>query len=346
MFQIETKWIKLILVLVGILGVGILLLFVVPSAILPFVISILLVYLLGPLVNQMERKRIGRTAAVVILYLLILLFFTIISTFLFPILSDQFKSTQENLPKYITQLKEIGVSTQKYLESRLSIFKGEEFASKISERIELVLSNMLNSILAFILNFFSLFSLLILVPLITFFLLKDGRRIKKAFITLIPNRYFETSLNLMNKIDIQLTNYIRGQLLDSLIVSILSIIGLYFIGLDYYIILGIIMGISNLIPYFGPLLGTIPAVTIALLSHQPILALWVILVVIIVQIIDNSLISVTVVAGSVKLHPLIIIFSVLVGGQLLGIWGMLLTIPVISVLKVIIEEVYYGLSRK
>jgi len=317
----EIKWINLILWIIGILGLGILLLFVVRNAILPFVISILLAYLFGPLVDQMERKGIRRTSAVFILYLLILIFFTIISTYLFPILSDQFKNTQENLPKYITQLKEIGTSAQKYLETHLSIFKGEELASKISEKTEVILSNMFNSILSFILNSFSLFSLLILVPVITFFLLKDGRRIKKAFISLVPNRYFETSLNLIYKIDIQLTNYIRGQILDSLLVSILSMIGLYLIGLDYYIILGIIMGISILIPYFGPLLGTIPAVVIALLSHQPLLVIWVILVVIIVQIIDNSLIAVTVIAKSVKLHPLVIIFGVLTGGQLLGVWG-------------------------
>lgn len=344
MVTTETKNSKLILYLIVYSGIGVFLLFVCRGAILPFIISILFVYLLSPLIDRMEKRGIGRTSAVVILYLSILLLFTIMAIYFFPILSDQIRETKENLPKYISQLKEVAVCSQKYFESHLSIFKGEEFASKLSSKAEVVLSNLLDSILSFILNFFSLFSLLILVPLITFFLLKDGRRIKKAFIALVPNRYFETSLNLIYKIDIQITNFIRGQLLDVLIVSILYIIGLYLIGLDYYIILGIIMGISILIPYFGPAMGTIPAITVALLSSQPILIIWIIVVFILVQIIDNALIGPTVVAQSVKLHPLLIVFGVLVGGQLLGIWGMLLTIPIISILKVIIEELYHGLK--
>ncbi|MDI6736419.1 MAG: AI-2E family transporter [bacterium] len=340
----ETKNSKLILYLIVFLGIGIFLLFVCRSAILPFVISILLVYLLNPLVDQMEKRGLGKTSAVVILYLSIILLFTIIAIYFFPILSDQIRETKENLPKYISQLKEVEVYSKRYLESHLSIFKGKEFASKLSSKTEVVISNLLDSILSFIFNFFSLFSLIILVPLITFFLLKDGRRLKKAFIALVPNRYFETSLNLMNKIDIQITNFIRGQLLDVLIVSILYIIGLYLIGLDYYIILGIIMGISILIPYFGPAMGTIPAIAVALLSSQPILIIGIIVVLIIVQLIDNALICPTVVAQSVKLHPLLIVFGVLTGGQLLGVWGMLLTIPIISILKVIIEEFYQGLK--
>jgi predicted PurR-regulated permease PerM len=181
---------------------------------------------------------------------------------------------------------------------------------------------------------------MILIPFITFFLLKDGESIKRAAMKIIPSKHSDTSLELLQKIDRQIGRYIRGRLAESIILSVLTIIGLRILGIKYYLVIGGIAGFANLIPYIGPVMIAIPAVIIAAyqygMFHMVITGIFLGAL----QIVDNAIIVPLVVGKSVDLHPIATIFVVFVGGQLLGFLGMIIAVPLTSILIAVFQALY------
>jgi predicted PurR-regulated permease PerM len=142
-----------------------------------------------------------------------------------------------------------------------------------------------------------------------------------------------------------LSRFIRGQLLDALIVGLLSSIGLSIIGLDFAFLIGFSAGIANIIPYVGPVVGCIPAIIVGVLSSHPINALWAVLVFFIVQQLDGAVISPKVVGDSTGLHPVFIMVAIIIGGYAGGILGMLLSVPIMGIIKLFVVK-YYDKKQK
>ena len=140
--------------------------------------------------------------------------------------------------------------------------------------------------------------------------------------------------------------YIRGQLLEAAIVGLLSAVVLYLIGIDYAIMIGVISGICNMIPYIGPIAGTVLAVLIALLSGQPLLALWATAGMILVQQIDNNLLAPKIVGDSVGLHPVFTMLAIVIGGNVGGLVGMLTAVPVTASVKILLNRWYESHQEK
>jgi predicted PurR-regulated permease PerM len=169
---------------------------------------------------------------------------------------------------------------------------------------------------------------------------------KKAFIYLIPNRYFEMVLNVIHKIDQQLGWYLRGQFTEAFVVGLLSVTALWLLDVQYFIIIGVFAGLANLIPYIGPVAGAVPAIIVTLVNgSSPIRLLYIVIAFTIVQIIDNVVLQPLVLSKSVNLHPLIIVFAVLIGGQFFGVLGMLLAVPAAGIMKVTSSELYEGIRK-
>ena len=189
------------------------------------------------------------------------------------------------------------------------------------------------------------------------FLLLDSEKFKRSFISNIPNRYFEITLKIIDRIYLQIGRYIRGQFIAASSVAITSIIGLYLlqyftdISINYIIIIGICAGLFNLIPFLGPIIGMMIAIIIYFtteqtdIGHNTIYLFLIILVFGIVQLIDNIVVSPLVLSDSVGIHPLIIIILAMVGGTIAGPLGMILSIPLAVILKVIIEELSWGFEN-
>jgi len=186
--------------------------------------------------------------------------------------------------------------------------------------------------------------LAVLVPFIAFFYLREGRRITHGIVEMVPNAYFELFLNLIHQINGQIGGYIRGQILAVSLVATLSVIGLKILGLPYYLPVGVLAGLANMIPYLGPAIGIVAASLVALTTGgEGALVGWVILVFLIIQLIDNVVIQPLVVAKSVALHPLVVLIVVLIGSDQMGIVGMLIAVPFTGILKVSGLTVYEGL---
>ncbi len=175
---------------------------------------------------------------------------------------------------------------------------------------------------------------------IAFYLLQDKRRIllfiNKAWDTVLPDRMAKNLKLIGHDIDHVFSNYIRGQLIDALIIGVLASLALTLIRLDFAIIIGIIAGIFNLIPYFGPVVGFVLAGLIGLIDANPMKAVYGVLALVLIQQIDGWVIVPKVIGNSVKLHPVVVLLSILVGGKLFGLVGMLLGVPIAAFIRVLI----------
>jgi putative permease len=169
--------------------------------------------------------------------------------------------------------------------------------------------------------------------------MKDGRKFKKELVSIVPNRYFEFSLYLLHKINTQVGNYLRGQVLDATIVGIFSTCTLWLLGVKYFFIIGAFAGIANLVPYFGPITGAIIAVIVSVLQTGSFhLAFYVIIAFIIIKLIDDIIILPVVMSKSVHVSPLTVLLAIMIGGKLFGVIGMLLSVPFTGFIKVVIHE--------
>ncbi|MCH7495552.1 MAG: AI-2E family transporter [Candidatus Marinimicrobia bacterium] len=305
-----------------------------------FLISLLLYSLLVPLVNNLESKGIPRAFSIIIVFLIGFVVVGIALNFIIPPITKEAKSLQETITQQGPE--KVFQNISNFIKSRFPMLD----TRMITEKMGGYLSSTLSKGVGVVLGFVSVFTSLLIVLFMTFFLLKDQRTIKKTLIGIVPNRFFEMSLVMVYRIENQLGSYIRGVLLDGLVVAILSSIGLYMIGLPFFYFVGIIAGLTNMIPYMGPLIGATVAIIVALMSNPESLMIIVKIAALfaIVQLIDNVLITPVVVSNAVDLHPLVVMIVVLVGGSLLGITGLIFAIPLTSILKVIGEELVKGLK--
>ncbi len=190
---------------------------------------------------------------------------------------------------------------------------------------------------------FSGIMLIVIVPFVAFFFLREGRRITHGMIELVPNGYFEMTLNLLHSINNSIGGYIRGQILAVTVVAVLAGGGLMAIGMPYAWPIGVLAGLSNMIPYLGPIIGIVSATIVALATLGGMsMVTKVVIVFAVIQIVDNVLIQPIVIAKSVDLHPLVILVVVMIGSDLWGIVGMLVAVPATGILKVSTQTIYEG----
>jgi putative permease len=331
-----------VLFLLGIIVLGFWIISFFPDLVLTLLFSILSAFILRPLVSLLEfRVGIRRIYSVSIVFLVIGGSLIVISILFIPFAIERLKTLYDgfkNFP-FDQKLNEAAIS----LTANIPFTDPQTVTHQVHDFVQSGLQG-LNSLLAatagFLVNLF-------IVPFITFFILSEGDTATKKLIERVPNKYFEMTLNVLNKIKKELVGYLRGWILDSVIVGILNIIGFYLIGVNYAILLGIFAGISNLIPYVGPFFGVIPALLISLSQCGdfrqafPILAVTLVLV----QLLDNIIIQPLCFSQSVDMHPVTVIFVLIIGNSLMGIAGMLLAIPIATILKSSAVETYWGLKH-
>lgn len=310
-----------------------------------FFIAFALAYILDPAVDKLERLGIRRIIAILIVFALSLLFLAGFSWFLFTSVSKEISQMQLNIPGYAQHLYEITpVSIKTYLKietpEKLSIRLNEIF-----EQLRSAAPAMIKPALSFLRQAFSSTISLVLVivgyfiiPVYLFYLLVDLPRLKSVFISFVPPRYHSACQEKMSEIDTVLSGFIHGQLLVCAILAVLYSIGLYLIGIDLAILIGTLAGITFIIPYFGTILGIVLSVIMATLKFQdflhPLLCVgWFALV----QALEGFVITPKIVGDKVGLHPLVALIALLIGGQLFGLTGMLLALPVTAVLQVFLR---------
>jgi predicted PurR-regulated permease PerM len=304
------------------------------------VVSFTLTFVLKPSVDYIENLGAARWLAIVIVFTGL---GSIVTALLFMV-----------LPEVTKQITHISTAFSK---EQLT-FMLNDISTQISHQVpflrsEAIRENMNSALVSFgntagnsLSNLLGTAASMAIVPFITFFLLNDYYTMQKTFIRKMPNKYFEMTLNIIYKIEDQLSKYIRGTVIESLIIAVLYTIAYYFMGIKYATVLGLIGGITNIIPFAGPFIGGIPTLLISIVQFGDLrMFLPIIITTLVVQQVDQMAVQPAVFSKIMNIHPLTMFLVILLGNELLGMMGMILAIPIYTVLFVTAKETNWGLKN-
>lgn len=322
-------------------------LFVTMSLITSVIIAFLIAYILNPIISFFEKKNIPRPISIVLLCILLLIVGLLSLKHIKEIIP-----TQNDMEKFYLKIVELLGNWKDFLNKKIALINWDNLYNQVVEFLFLNKNMFFSKVMAFLIQIAENISTIFFVTLSTFFFLLYGRQMKKKLIELVPNKYFELSLTVIEEIDKTLGNYIRGTLLESLFMAFFSTVGFYITGFPFLhsIIGGVIVGVTNVIPYIGPLIGAIGTSLIVLLDVIPpsfdsifpwkTSVLAVILVNLIVQLLDNVVLKPVIIGESVKLHPFLVVIAAIGGAKCFGGLGLLLAIPVVAIIKNSIQTLY------
>lgn len=305
---------KTIFFVAGFLGL-IWAIFLVRDLLILLFVAFIFVSALSPLVERLMKLGLPKTLSIALIYLVIFASIAAIITLGLTPITAQTSGLTERLTNTITTLMRDNHLDQNSLQQELP--------------------NLSHNLVTFTLDFFNSLITAALVAVITFYLLLDKERIENQFAELFVNK--EKIHSLIEKTEIKLGAWLRGQLILSLIVGVFSYVGLTLLGVDYALPLAIISGLFEVVPIVGPILGAIPAILVALLT-SPILALLTAILYVIVQQAESHVIVPQVMKRAVGLNPLLVIITIGIGSRLLGVAGALLAVPITVVLQIIVDD--------
>jgi len=313
------------------------------SVFTPFLIAIVLAYLMHPFVQYLKGKGLSHTQGIIFTYLLLGAILFVLTAFILPIIVQELQDLAVKLPTYAEKARRLIILVnERYSQVSLPAEVRGIMDNGI-RRLEGILLAIVSSTINGLINIFSQLVNIVLAPVLAYYFLRDSEQIKEWCANLLPVSYRKEASSVLNEVNIALRSFIRGQMLDNLIVGTLTAIGLMLLGMDYALLLGLIVAIVNTIPYLGPIIGLVVGGGLSLLQ-SPLLALKVAVLFIVIQQIDGAFLAPRIVGGSVGMHPLLVILALFIGEKLYGILGMLFAVPVAAVLQVLVRYLIMKLS--
>lgn len=303
----------------------------------PFIIAFFIAYLLNPAVNWLENRRLNRVWAIIYIYIVLFAIVVVGGSLMVPFTLRELESFARELPVMVSkgeilfhtfqwtyQNSTLPASLRTALDGGIATLQGQlqAFVASAVDGILSLLSNIIG---------------LAISPILAFYLLLDWHELNEEMLHFLPSRWRRRLFLLLSDLDRVLSGIIRGQLTIAVIVGILVSAGLFLLGVRYALIIGILAGILDVIPYFGAFIGATPAVTVAFLS-SPLLALKVALLFFLIHQLESTVIGPKIIGGNIGLHPLSVIFFLFVGEEIGGLLGMLLGVPVAALAKVVLKH--------
>lgn len=300
-------------------------------------LSALIAFLLNPLVKLMEKYKIPRGIGVLISYVLIVVILVFLGISILPDLIKQTTTFLSNLPSTMMQLTHNIEELMKSWNINTSIltdFKNttNEYLIDIARNIPKWLESLINTIQ----GGFSTIIVLVLVPIITFYFIVDKEKILKNIYSLIPKRWKKDSYYLYKKINFAMKEFIISRALMAIFIGVATGIMLWLFGIPFAIVIGIITAIMDIVPYVGPVIASAPALIFAFIK-SPITFVWVALLSWLLQWIEQNIVGPKLFSSSSGLHEVVILISIIIGGGIFGVWGMILSVPVVVIVKIFIE---------
>lgn len=331
------------------------------------IIAIIFAYIIDPIVNYLERKGIKRQFGVIIVYISVILIFGILIVSVIPKTINEISNLLTSLPAMVdTLIREVNnfvsnvfakfnielpenfinvyketnpkvngdVETPQIVSDILDSIKAtiNDLIVKVQGSLMGSLSNVLSKLYGFLTSAFRL----VLIIIFSFYFSVDKdrfmHRVKKA----IPNKYRDDISYLTSNIDTALQQFIRGRMLMAIFVGLLTMAYLLVLRVDFAIIIGLITCVADIIPYIGPFLGCAPAVLFAFMD-SPMKALWVLILFVIVQWVENNILAPKLIGDSTGLNPLVILISIIIGGGIFGVWGMVISVPLTSIIFILVD---------
>ncbi|MFC7681602.1 AI-2E family transporter [Paenibacillus sp. GCM10028914] len=306
---------------------------------MPVAISGFFYYLLRPIVDYLERRKIKRPLGVFMIYFVFAGLFAIFILLVWPTLKEQIENFIENAPNLVDdlqkQMNHLGQNPfwSRFMPSESEIYSSlMDYANKAMTTISNSITNLITVVSSFVV-------IIATVPIIMYYMLKEKNKFSFKLLGILPRRYRKDGQEVLSDIDNALSNYIIGKVLLNLVLSVLMYIGFLIIGLPYSLLLTLISFVLNFIPYVGALLAAIPVVIVGFIE-SPSIAIWSVVVIVIAQQIQDNILTPVIYGKQLDIHPLTTIVLLLVGGDFYGILGVLLAIPAYMILKIIVVRVY------
>ena len=318
------------------------LLYLLAPVLTPFLVAAALAYLGDPLADRLQQFRLSRTLAVIVVFAVMIAAGLILLLVLLPVAQEQLSTLFHRIPQIINWIQE---TLLPYLSSNLGIDAGSINLDAVRDVFRENWRD-LGNIAGLVLGKVSAsgqwlltwVTYVLLIPVVTFYLLRDWDGLVADLRTLIPRHYEHTVVKLAVDCDRVLSQFLRGQLLVMLSLAIIYTLGLWIAGVEFALLIGLGAGLVSFVPYLGAIVGIGVAGTVAFVQYQDVLHLiYVAIVFGIGQTIEGMVLSPWLVGERIGLHPVAVIFAVLAGGQLFGFFGVLLALPVAAVITVLLR---------
>ncbi len=328
------------------LGLGLLILYQLLPILTPFLVSVLLAYMGDPVVDLLERYNISRTWGVVLVFILLSLLLTVLLFVLVPMIGRQLVSLYELTPQLIDWLQ---TSAVPWLQRQLRVSAGvsslENIKQMFSENLDQttgIMQLLLSKVTASSLAFLSWFANMLLIPVVTFYLLRDWDTLVAKMRRMLPRQKEALIVQLIGECHEVLGAFMRGQLLVMLALGTVYAVGLMALGLELGLLIGLLAGLASLVPYLGFVVGISAALVAGLFQFglDPYPLIGIVAVFSIGQALEGMLLTPLLVGDRIGLHPVAVIFAILAGGQLFGFTGVLLALPVAAVIMVLLRHVH------
>ena len=306
----------------------------------PFIAALFVAYLFEPGVVAMQRRGLDRGKAFLILLCLSLASVAVILMFMPSWL--KLESIAGSSQTFTERLSAVLLALENWVDAKLPMFQTVHIAQEVTQKATALATRFFEQLPSLVTTF--LVNLL-LVPFIAYFMIRDGKTLKRRIVELVPNRYFEMSLIMFNRIDQQIGGYLRGRLIECILVGVTQALCMgianVFVPQQQILLIAAVCGITNMIPYLGPVMGTIFGAFLYLGSGVPMSSIYGLIGAAAgAHVIDNIVIAPAVLSHNVDLHPLTVALVLVIGGELLGTLGLLIAIPVASTIKVVAQEFY------
>ncbi len=352
---------QLILLLISVLAIG-LVIWVARRVLAPYLLGLLLAYVLAPLVRVVERailwlsqrprarwlrflRRPARALAIGLIYLLVLALLVGFFSVFVPLLIDQGKAlwdARETIWDFITRFGEDLIEQYRLLPEQLRV-QIDDNLTKFSDQVGKIVQQAVGGTAVVISYTFSLLLAILIIPFWTFFMLLDSQKLGQTFVRSIPTSVRSDVLKIASLVDAVFASYLRGQLFLALIIGSVSTIFFGIAGVQFALILGVISGVFELVPNIGPILGAIPAILVALVQN-PTLALVVAIYAIVIQQVENIFITPRVLGRSVQLHPVLVMVVLVIGSEVGGLVGLFFAPAITAVLRDLFRYLYFRLG--
>jgi predicted PurR-regulated permease PerM len=321
----------------------------VKTVFLPILLTGIVFYLLNPIVDILEKRGVRRVYSILILYVLIVGIIALLITIVVPFIRGQIESLLDNFPRYSRQVELqfeqfVGSGLFEQLRGTLN-FNPIDYIERATGQLSKFVNNAWTSIGAVVGAVTEVILSILTVPLILFYLLKDGKRLPHYLLQFVPTRLRGQTHQVMSEMNHQISSYIRGQIIVSFCIGMLLYIGYLVIGLDYSLVLAAFAACTSVVPYLGPVIAITPALIISLVT-SPFMLLKMVIVWTIVQLVEGKFISPQIMGKNMHIHPITILFVILTAGKLFGILGVILAIPGYAVLKVIFVHLFRWLKTR
>ena len=301
-----------------------------------------LAYLLVPLVDALERRGVERALGAALVLTGVLAVGTALIALALPVVIGQVASLQARWDN--GELLTLVSNAEAALAARLGFVEAHDLG--LVDSIREAVHPQAGPLIGYVPDALETIGNAVVVPFVLFALLKDGPTLRRRLLAFVPNRYFEFAMTVAFKADASLGGYLRGQALIALLVGASTALGLGILGVDYYLVLGLVTGLANFVPYVGFVVSAALSVVVSIVTTggmDQVAAVVVLYVVL--QTVENVVFQPWITGKNVSMHPVLVLLAILVGGRVGGVMGMALGVPAAAVLKVLFLETAIGLRR-